>query len=168
MLAVDRGLVDLEVAGVQDDAERCVDRQRNAVRHAVRHADELDLEWPDGDALAWPHRLGRRVLQPVFLQLLFDHRQRQRRTDDRPGNVGHHVRHRADVVLMAVRQHERGGAPFLLQIGEVRDDPVNTQQFGVRKHDAGIDHDGCLTPGEGQHVHAEFAETAERNDFEHS
>ena len=63
---------------------------------------------------------------------------------------------------------EGGRAPFLLQVCKVGDDPVHTEQFGVRKHDAGIDHDGCLTPGESQHVHAELAKTAERNDFEHS
>ena len=42
VLAVDRRLIDLEVAGVDDDADRRVDGQRDAVRHAVRHADELD------------------------------------------------------------------------------------------------------------------------------
>ena len=42
VLAVDRRLVDLEVAGVDDDAGRRVDRQRHAVGHAVRDADELD------------------------------------------------------------------------------------------------------------------------------
>ena len=42
MLAVDRRLIDLEVAGVDDDADRRVNRQRHAVGHAVRDADELD------------------------------------------------------------------------------------------------------------------------------
>ena len=69
---------------------------------------------------------------------------------------------------LTVREHEGSGPTFLLQIGEVRDDPVHAEQFGVRKHDTGIDHDGRLTPGERQHVHAEFAKPAERNDFEHS
>ena len=42
VLAVERRLVDLEVAGVHDDADRRVDGQRHAVGHAVRDADELD------------------------------------------------------------------------------------------------------------------------------
>ena len=42
MLAVERRLIDLEVAGVHDDADRRVDRERHAVRHAVRHANEFD------------------------------------------------------------------------------------------------------------------------------
>ncbi len=94
-------------------------------------------------------------------------RKRQRRAVDRPVDVRHHVRHAADVVLVAVRQHEGRGAPFLLQVGEVRDDPVHAEQFGVREHDAGIDHDGRLTPGERQHVHAELAKSAKRYDLEH-
>ena len=42
VLAVERRLVDLEVAGVDHDAARRLDRQRHAVRHAVRDAQELD------------------------------------------------------------------------------------------------------------------------------
>ena len=56
MLAVDRRLIDLEVAGVDDDAGRRVDGQRHAVGDAVRDADELDLERADGDALGRTHR----------------------------------------------------------------------------------------------------------------
>ena len=52
VLAVDRRLIDLEVAGVDDHADRRRDRQRHAVRHAVRDADELDRERADGDASA--------------------------------------------------------------------------------------------------------------------
>jgi hypothetical protein len=78
------------------------------------------------------------------------------------------VRHAADVVFMAVRQHEGGDAPFLLQIRHVRNDAIDAQQFRIRKHDAGIDDDGRLTPGERHHVHPELTDSAEWNDFEHS
>ena len=56
VLAVERRLVDLEIAGVDDDAVRRGDRQRDAVGHAVRDAQELDRERADRDALARPHR----------------------------------------------------------------------------------------------------------------
>ena len=52
VLAVDRRLIDLEVAGVQDHSCRGADGQRHAVGHAVRDADEFDLERADGDAVA--------------------------------------------------------------------------------------------------------------------
>ena len=71
------------------------------------------------------------------------------------------------MILVAVRQHERGRAALLLQIGQVRDDAVHAEQVGIREHDAGVDDDGRVTPGERQHVHAELAEAAERHDFEH-
>ena len=51
VLAVERRLVDLEVAGMDDDADRRRDGERHAVGHAVRDADELDRERPDGDRL---------------------------------------------------------------------------------------------------------------------
>ncbi len=71
------------------------------------------------------------------------------------------------MVLVAVRQHQRRDAPFLLQVREVRNDPVDAEQIGIREHDAGIDHDRGLAPRERQHVHAELTESAEGNDFEH-
>ena len=77
------------------------------------------------------------------------------------------MRHAADVILVAVRQHERGDAPFLLQVREIRNDPIDAEQLGIRKHDAGVDDDGRLAPGEREHVHAELTESAERHDFEH-
>ena len=55
MLAVDRRLIDLEVAGVDDHAMRRLDRQRHAVGNAVRDAQELDRERADRDALARAH-----------------------------------------------------------------------------------------------------------------
>ena len=52
VLAVERRLIDLEVAGVDHHAARRLDRQRHAVGHAVRDAQELDRERADRDALA--------------------------------------------------------------------------------------------------------------------
>ena len=41
------------------------------------------------------------------------------------------------------------------------------EQLGIREHDAGVDDDRRVAPGEGEHVHAELAQAAERNHFEH-
>ena len=49
---IDRGEVDLEVAGVQDHTLRCVDRNGVGVRHRVSDRDELDVERTDHAALA--------------------------------------------------------------------------------------------------------------------
>ena len=65
-------------------------------------------ERADGDALA---RLDPRQPRPdlgaVLFQLRLDERQRQLRAVDRAVEVRQHVRHRADVVLVPVRQHQR-------------------------------------------------------------
>ena len=50
--AVDRREVELEVAGVQDHALRCVDGDRVRVRHRVGDRDELDVERTDHATLA--------------------------------------------------------------------------------------------------------------------
>ena len=52
VLAVDRRLIDLEVAGVDDRAGRRGDGERHAVGHAVRDANELDRQRADGDRVA--------------------------------------------------------------------------------------------------------------------
>src|ERR687888_76392 len=67
VFAVDWRLIDLEIAGVDDDADRRADRERDAVGHAVRDADEFDLERPDRHPLARLHRDGRHAVDPVFL-----------------------------------------------------------------------------------------------------
>ena len=166
VLAVDRRLIDLEVAGVNDDAGRRVDGERNAVGDAVRDADELDLERTDGHPCARADRDELAAGDAVLLQLGLDQRERQRRPVDRAVDVGQHVRHAADVIFVAVRQHERGGT-LLLQVRQVGDDPIDTQQFRVGKHHAGVDDDRRVGPGEREHVHPELAESAERHDFEH-
>jgi len=168
VLAVDRRLVDLEIARVHDDAHGRVNGQRHTVGHAVGDADELHAERADGDALARTHRHERvRAGEIVLRELRLDERKRQRRPVDRAVDERRHVRHGADVILVTVRQHERGSAPFLLQVRQVRNDPVHAQQLGVGEHDACVDEDRRLAPREREHVHAEFAESAERNDFEH-
>ena len=89
------------------------------------------------------------------------------RAVDRAVEERHHVRHGADVILVAVREDERLDlvAPRL-DVGEVRDDQVDAQLVGVREHDAGVDEDGRVLPRHGHHVHAELAEAAERDDLE--
>ena len=49
--AVDRGQVELEVAGVDDRADGREERDREAVRHRVRDRDELAVDRADAPAL---------------------------------------------------------------------------------------------------------------------
>ena len=163
MLPVGGGLIDLEITRVDDDAGRRVNGQRHTVGNAVRYANELDLEGPDSHAIARPYGCQTRAgdVDAVFDELGFDQRQRQRRAEHRALYVRHHVRHATDVVLVTVRQHQGGDRPLLLEVSEIRQNQIHTQQLRIRKHHAGIDHDCGLLPGERQHVHAELAQAAQ-------
>ena len=67
-------------------------------------------------------RTSRRLdLVAGLLELVLDQRERERRAVDRALDVRQHVRHRADVILVAVRQHQRGDREAL-ERPEVRDD----------------------------------------------
>ena len=82
--------------------------QRDAVGHAVRDADELDAKRADGDGFARLDRLEAIAgIDGVLLELGLDQRQRHGRAVDRSVEQRQHVRHGADVVLVAVRQDQR-------------------------------------------------------------
>ena len=164
LLAVDRGLVDLEVAGVDEHAERRVDGEPDAVRHAVRDAQELDLEGADLDDVLRPDGPEGVVGEIVFVEFGADERQRQRRAVDRTIDVRQQVGDGPDVVFVPVREHERGDAA-LLQVGEVGNDEVDAEELDVGERHPGVD-DETRVPVRNRHeVHAEFAEAAQRDDF---
>jgi hypothetical protein len=169
VLTVDWRLIDLEIAGVDHDPARRMNGQRHAVGDAVRDPDEFDLEGADRHAVGGTQRRQPRArhVDAVFHELRLDERERERRAEHRSVDIREDERHAADVVFVAVRQHEGGDASLLLEVRQVRDDQIDTQQFRIREHDAGVDEDRRVGPGEGEHVHAELAETAERYNVEH-
>ena len=106
VLAIERRLINLEIPRVQHDTRRRRNRERNAVGHAVRDAQELDREAPDLHAIARPHGTQAQArIVFFFRQLRVDERERQRRSVNRTIDVWQDVRHRADMVLVPVRQH---------------------------------------------------------------
>ena len=165
-LAVDRGLIDLEVAGVNDHAVGRLDRERDAVGDAVGDAEELDRERADRDSVARPDRFQpSSSLVIAFIELGLDERERQRCAVDRALDGFQHVRHGADVILVPVREHDRRDL-VLLKLAEVGDDEVHPEQLRFRKHHARIDEDGRVAARDDHHVHAELAEAAKRHELE--
>ena len=51
------------------------------------------------------------------------------------------------------------------QIGDVGHDDIDAQQLRLREHEAGVDDNNVVFPAEGEAVHAELAQAAERDDF---
>ena len=104
------------------------------------------------------------VQHPVFFQAPLHHRQREGRAINRHVDFAEQERHRADVIFVAVREDQRADlVAILLQIREIGRDDVDAQQFGVGKHHAGVDDDDVVPVADGHGIHAELAQTAERD-----
>ena len=166
---VDGRVVELVVAGVQDPAAGRVEHDRDRVRDRVRHADELRLERPELDRLAFGIGLAqlRRAQQAVLVELRLDQPERQpSRPDLLDARLAQQVRERADMVLVAVRQQHR--AHRLVAVDEVREvgqDQVDAKVLVARKREPGVDHDRLAVGLDHGHVLAHFAEAAERDDL---
>ncbi len=130
--------------------------------HAVRQVDGLaGFHDPQIDHL----------LHPRFQQLAFDKADRQRRTPDRDFGralaavqLRYHVRQRADMVLVPVRQQD---APEvldpLLDIGDIRDDQVDALLILFRELAAAVEQEDAVAALDGGHVLADLADAAERD-----
>ena len=68
---------------------------------------------------------------------------------------------------MAMGEHDGANPlPIFHEIGDFRDNDVDPEQLGLRKHQAGVDDDDVVTPAHGHAVHSELAQPAQRHDFE--
>ena len=103
---VERQLVHLEVTRVEHDTCRCRDRDGESIRDRVVDRDKLELEWAELLVLAFLHR--QRVRRDaVLLELRFDEREGQRRSDERDVLAQlEQVGHGTNVVFMAVGEHD--------------------------------------------------------------
>ena len=136
-LPLNRGVVDLEVAGVDDDAHRGGDGKGHRIGDRMVDMDCLDGEGPQLDDVP-RHKLHEFCLagQAVLLQLPVDQPQRQLGAVDR--DIGpeffQEIGHRPDVVLVPVGDDHPADLLFVLfEIGEVGDDQVDPQHLRIGK-----------------------------------
>ena len=110
-MVVGRRKVDLEVAGMDHDADWRLDGQRNAIHQRVRYADGLDGEGPEVKlALRFDlDQLGI-VQEPVLFQLALDIGQRELRGVDRHIELAQDPGQAADVVLMPMGEDDPADA----------------------------------------------------------
>src|SRR5690242_6200658 len=152
--------VHLEVAGVDDHAQRRVNGQRNAIHQTMRYLNRVNREWADGEALTRTDfaQIGV-VQQPVLLQLVFHVSQGELGAIHRKINFGKNPRQPANVVFVPVGEHD--GAHLLAvldEVGDIGDNDVHAQQFGFGEHEAGVNDDDFIAPAHGHAVHAELAQ----------
>src|SRR5581483_6288080 len=106
-LIVGRSRVHLEIAGVDDDAERRGDGQRHRAHNRVRNVNKLDLERADlHDLLRLNADELRLLLQVVFLQAALHQAQSEGRAVDRDIDLLQKIRNGSDVVFVAMRQND--------------------------------------------------------------
>ncbi len=163
------GIVELEIAGVDDPPGVGGDAQSHAIRDRVRDRQERDLERADAKALAGldAAQVGAARQSRPFVQPGLDQAARQRGGVDRRferQHIAQQIGQRADVILVAVGDHDgRHIAGALAQIAEVRDHHVNTPHVVFGEHDPGVNDQDAVVLFEEQHIFADFPQTAEGN-----
>ena len=103
--------------------------------------------------------------QPGFFQLELGQAARERSGVDRHVQVFQQVGQRADVILVAVGQHD-GLHPIrtLGQVGDVRVYEVDPEHVALGKHQPGVDHQDVPVVLQRQQVLTDLAEAAQRHD----
>jgi hypothetical protein len=164
--AVDRVLVELEVAGVQDRAGRREDGGGEAVGHRVGDRDELAVEGADLAALAVGHRdqfgAGQhpRLLDPVPGQP-----ERQGGAVDRQrSHLGQQEGQASAVVLVAVGENDALEALGVLpEVGEVGEDEVDAGHVGVGEHDPAVEEQDPVVDLDAGAVAPDLTEASEKD-----
>jgi hypothetical protein len=164
-VAVGRGEIDLEVAGVDDDADGGVDGEGDAVDEGVRDADGEDREDAEVEAAAGEDLDELGVVEEAMLfELAFDVGEGELRAVDGYVEVGEDPGEAADVVLVTVREDDAADLGAVLdEVGDIRDDDVDAEEFFFGEHEAGVNHDDVVAVVEREAVHAELAKSAERD-----
>ena len=162
--------IDFEIAGVDDDAEWRVDRERNAIDEAVRDLNGMDGKRSGLKALVGAHLAKVGVFeQAVLVEFVFDVGERELRAPYRNLEFRKHPGKRADVIFVAVGQDDAANPLAVLdEIGDVGNNDVDAEQFGFGEHESGVDDENVVSPANGHAVHAEFAEASERDNLQFS
>jgi len=163
--AVQRQLVELDVAGVQHQTGGRADGHRERVRDGVVHREVLAVELAVPGALPLAHLTQVRG-EPVFLALGGDQREGELGADDL------HVRAQpqqprdgADVVLVAVREHDGlDVVETVLDGAQVGQDQVHARRVLGREEHAAVDHEQPAGVLEHGHVAADLADAAQCDD----
>jgi hypothetical protein len=165
---VDGRVVELPVPGVEDPPRVGLDDDGHRVGDRVGDTHELQVERPQREGLLPRLDLGedRRRAESVLVELRLHERERQPRADHLADlERAQRVRQPADVVLVAVRDHDRADRPTL-EIRDIRQHQVDAEVLVPREREAGLDHDPVVAVLEHGHVLPDFAEPAERDDSE--
>ncbi len=159
-------LIELEIGHVDNRPHGRVHDDADRVRDAVADVEELHGEAPQGQPVIGGDGVQLAVgQQPGFLQLELGQPARERGGVNRHIQILQQVRQRADVVLMAVGQHDRlHPVGAFGQVGDVRVYQINPEHVALGKHQPGVDHQDVPVVLQCQQILADLAEAAKRHD----
>ena len=165
-LAVEGGQVDLEVAGVEDDAEGGGDGEGHRAGDTMAGLDELHLEAAQFHRVAGFHHV--EVAGNVhLLELVLYEGHGQVRAVHGHVELLEGVGHGADMVLVAVGNDEAAQLlPVLLEIRHVRDHHVDARHVVVREREAAVDDDDVLPVLEEGHILSDLAHAPQGDELQ--
>ena len=167
---VGRRRIDFEIARVHHHAQRRMNRQRHAIHQAMRYLDGMNRERPNLDALCGPNFPQISLVeQAVLIQFVLHVSERELRAPYRDIQFRQNPGQGANVVLVPMCQHNPAHALAVFnEIRNIGNNNIDTQQFGLGKHQAGIDNDNVIAPAQGHAVHAELAQSAQGHNLQFS
>ena len=158
-----RGLVDLEIAGMDQEALGGAHHEPDAVHDGMAHPDELEFKRPQDQGHPGGDLPQVGVFQEAVLpQLFFEQGQGQGGAVHRHGDFLEQKGHRADMVFVAVGEdHGRHFVPALPEVGKIGDDDVDPQHLVFGEHESGVHHHQVVVGLQGHHVEADFPQAAQ-------
>src|SRR5256884_9124953 len=139
-----------------------------AIKRRMRRANELNRERADGNDIARLDPMQQHVAEnSVLIKLVFRQSQREVRSVNRHIKSFQYVRQRAQVILVAVRENNRGDVVSIFFEGaEVRNRNVDAIDALFGKAHARIDDDHLVAKAQQSAIHPKLADAAEGNYFE--
>jgi hypothetical protein len=131
----------------------------------MRHADRENAENAEVEAAAGEDldKLGV-VEEAMLFEFAFYIGEGELGAVDGDVELGQDPRETTDVVLVAVGEDDAADfAAVLDEVGDIRDDDVDAQELFFGEHKAGVDDEDVVTVVKGETIHAELAESAERD-----
>src|SRR5688500_18316654 len=152
---------------MDDRSHRSSNRKREAVNQGMRCPDELDSKRSDLDNLTRLNAMNQYVVEQVVLfEFSFRQPNREVRGVDRHVEFLEDVRKRSQVVLMTVRENDRGEVISVLfekiKVGDTDVHPVNAF---FRKPHSGVNDDHFIVIAHSHTIHPELADSAERDEL---
>ena len=166
-MPVHRSMVNLEIPRMNDATPGRVNANPHRIRDAVAHPKPGRPEaLPKLNRLLRLHHMDvrRRVpCPPPLVQLDRNQPMRQPRRIHRNIQLRQHIRQRANMVLVAVRnQYPPHPLRPRRQIRNIRDNQVNARHILSRKLNAAVNNDNVVAALQRHHILADLAQTAQR------